>query len=69
VVERLKSRLRNNFNISVAEEPSDKWQMCGLSFVCIDHTRDFVNVTIDRIEDFIRLDNSINITEAEKEIF
>ena len=53
--------MRNNFNVSVAEKPSDKWQTCELSFVCVNYAKDFVDKTISSIEKFISLDRDVQL--------
>jgi uncharacterized protein YlxP (DUF503 family) len=62
----IKQRVANNFNVSIAERPSDTWQKCELSFACINYTKSNMTDIIDRIEDFIRLNNDIHIIEIEK---
>ena len=68
VTERLKQRVKNNFNVSVAEKPSNKWQVCELVFTCVNYTRQYVSGALDRLEDFIRFDGDISILEVEKGI-
>jgi uncharacterized protein YlxP (DUF503 family) len=69
IIERLKQRIKNKFNVSVAEKPSDKWQRCELSFVCVNYTKNCIHTIIDRVEDFIKFNNEVHILEIEKEIF
>ncbi|OPX29777.1 MAG: hypothetical protein B1H08_03155 [Candidatus Omnitrophica bacterium 4484_171] len=61
VIRRIKHKVRNNFNVSVAEKPSDKWQTCELSFVCVNYAKDFVDKTISSIEKFISLDRDVQL--------
>ena len=65
-MERIKQRARNNFNISVAEMPADKWQKGELFFVCTNYKKSYARDLMERIESFIRLEDSIHIMEAEK---
>lgn len=66
VLDRIKQRARNNFNVSVAEMPTNKWQRGELFFVCINYTRNYANDLMERIESFIRSENDIHILETEK---
>ena len=68
VVGRVKQRVRNNFNISVAEHPSDKWQRCELSFVCVNSTKKYIDNVLDQVESFIRFNHDFHILNVEKEI-
>lgn len=68
VITRIKQLVKNRFNVSIAEKPSDKWQICELSFACINYTKRCVNDIMQRIEEFIRCYNDICILETEKEI-
>ncbi|MCM8824330.1 MAG: DUF503 domain-containing protein [Candidatus Omnitrophica bacterium] len=69
IVERIKSRIKNGFNVSMAEKPSDKWQVCELSIVCVNYTKGYVSEILDKVEEFIRMNADIHIVEIEKEIF
>jgi len=68
VVNSVKQKVRNNFNVSVAEQPSDKWQSCELSFTCVNYTRNHVDGMIDSLERYVRGFYNINILESEKEV-
>jgi len=68
VIRRIKQKVRNNFNVSVAEKPSDKWQACELSFVCVNYAREFVDKTISSIEEFISLDRDVELLGVERDI-
>lgn len=69
VISGIKQRLRRNYNVSVAEKPSDKWQICELSFVCVNYTKRYVEETILQVEkaifDFYK---EVQILETEKQI-
>jgi uncharacterized protein YlxP (DUF503 family) len=69
VVVSVKERVRRKFNISVAEKPSNKWQICELSFAHINYTRQTTNDMMDRVEEFVRLLNNVHILDVQKEIF
>ena len=69
VVERVKQKVRNTFNVSVAEKPSDKWQLCELSFSCVNYTRNHVDSMIDKVEGYVRNFYDLHIVEVDKEVF
>ena len=69
VVGSVKDRVRRKFNISVAEKPSDKWQICELSFTHVNYARQLTNDMMDKIEDYVRFCDGIRVLEVEKEIF
>ena len=68
VVKSVKARVRNNFNVSIAERPCDKWQSCEFSFTCVNYTKDYVNGMIDRVEDYVRNFCELHIVGSEKEV-
>ena len=68
VINRIKQLVRNRFNVAIAEKPSDKWQLCELSFAYINYTKRCVNDMMQNIESFVRDCNDICILEADKEL-
>lgn len=68
IVLRVKQRLRNNFNVAIAEKPSDKWQICELSFVCVSYRKNCVHEMIDAIEEFLKNNCEFSLLEAERQI-
>lgn len=51
VVRSLKDRLRNSFNVSVAEmEVTDLWQRATLGVVCISDSRDYLEGLMRNVE-------------------
>ena len=69
VLSSLKTRMRNKFNVSVAEiDYNDKWQrsLIGVSIVAND--RKYLDKTINKILNFIELDSQIEIIDHEIEI-
>ncbi len=68
VISRLKQRVRNNFNVSLAEKPSDKWQISELCFVCVNYTHECVHQLMSKIEEFIRLHRDIQIVDTDRRI-
>jgi hypothetical protein len=68
VILKVRDRVRNKFNVSIAERPSNKWQVCELSFACVNYTKKCVYDTMFKIEEFIRFYSDIQILNIEKEI-
>ncbi|HDN85971.1 MAG: DUF503 domain-containing protein [Candidatus Omnitrophota bacterium] len=68
IIARIKERLRNKFNVSVAEKPSDKWQRSELSFVCVNYTKSCLDEIMLKIEEYIRFHNDLHILDTQKEI-
>lgn len=68
-IKSLKQSIRDNFNVSIAEKPSDKWQICELTVVYVNYTKKYVNEIIAKIENFIRSHNNVQLLDSEREIF
>ncbi|MCM8786717.1 MAG: DUF503 domain-containing protein [Candidatus Omnitrophica bacterium] len=68
ILESIKQKIHNNFNVSVAIKPSEKWQYGELSLAVINYDRDCINKIFDCIEEFVRFNNTIQIVGVEKEI-
>lgn len=66
IVEPIKQKARNNFNVSVGEKPSQMWKNCELFFICANYTKHCVQETIDRLEDFVRSYAEIQVVAIEK---
>ncbi len=63
----LKQRLKNKFNVSIAEHQSDKWQSSDLLLVCANSSRQCVHEELCRIEEFIGYHKEIQVIGSEKE--
>ncbi len=68
VVNRIKQRIKDNFNVSVAEKPSDKWQICELCFVCVNYTKKCINQIMQKIEESILFNSDVQIIDLEREV-
>jgi uncharacterized protein YlxP (DUF503 family) len=66
VLEGVKQKVRNNFNVSIAQEPSDTWKNCELYFACVNHTKNSASDLMEQIQNFINSEGNIRIIEAEK---
>ena len=69
VMRSLKDRLASRFNVSVAEIGSnDKWQVGEIGIATVGNETGFVDSSVTKIENFLRLDPRISIIEADIEI-
>ncbi len=69
MLESITQRIRNNFNISVSQKPSETWQRCELFCVCANYSKQYALQAMDRLEDFMRLHNDIQMSEVEKGVY
>ena len=70
VLKSLKTRMRNKFNISVAEvDYLDKWQRSTLGIVCIANERRFLDETLSKVVNLIETENRVIIIGQQSEIF
>jgi len=66
----LKKRLKNKFNIAVAESDyQDLWQKAQLAIVALGANQAIVDNTFKEIEDFIFLDYAVQITQMKIRYF
>lgn len=69
VLKSIKQRVRNSFNVSVAElDYQDKWQLTLLAFACIGAHSRLVNSTLSKIVDFIENFRDIVLLDYEMEM-
>lgn len=69
VLKSLKDKLRNNFNISIAElDEQDKWQKAILGIVVIGNKRIFLNQQLSSILEYINKFNSLEIVNHQIEL-
>jgi uncharacterized protein YlxP (DUF503 family) len=69
VIKGLKERLRNRFNISVAEvDNHDKWQRATLGIAYLDNDRRSVNSALDKIINFMETAHDVELTKYDMEI-
>ena len=58
ILRRLKDRLKNKFNVSVAEvEDMDKWQKAVLAVVTVSNDKKRLSSYLDGIVDFVEVEN------------
>jgi uncharacterized protein YlxP (DUF503 family) len=69
VLRSVKDRLRNQFNISVAEIGSnDKWQIGELGIAAVGNNGRFVNSVMEEVKNFLNSNPAIRIIDAEIDI-
>ena len=69
VLKSLKARLRQRFNVSVAEvDYQDKWQRCRLAVVMVGSDRRSVDANCDKVLRFIEGDHRLDVTESSQEL-
>ncbi|MBW1645202.1 MAG: DUF503 domain-containing protein [Deltaproteobacteria bacterium] len=69
VIKSLIERLKNRFNVAVAETGGqDEWQRAVLSLCLVANDGSFVNQGLDKILDFIEADGRLDVGEASLEI-
>ncbi|NQU73201.1 MAG: DUF503 domain-containing protein [Candidatus Omnitrophica bacterium] len=69
VLKSLKTRLRNNFNISVAEVAmQDKWQKAIVGIAAVNEDKRYLNGQLDKVIDFIEGFRDTQIIDYEMEL-
>lgn len=54
ILNRLKSRTRNQFNVSIAEvEANDVWNVACIGFATVANNRTYANQVMDKVLDFL----------------
>jgi len=69
VLNALKDRIRNNFNVSVAEvDEMDKWQKAVLGVAAVSNDKKHVSGCLDKIVDFIEDQRLVTVLDHYTEI-
>jgi uncharacterized protein YlxP (DUF503 family) len=69
VIKKIIDRVRNRFNISIAEVGDNElWQRSQLGMSLVGNDRRFVNSYLDRVVNFIEALNIVDIAHSELEI-
>lgn len=69
VLHSLKARLRNNFNVAIAQiGDEDKWQKATLAIVGVERDRNNMNSVLSRIVNFIENFHRIDLINYELEL-
>ncbi len=70
VLKSIKTKIRNKFNVSVAEvENNDKWQRCSLGVAVVSNDRKIVDSTLNQVINFIENDFRVEVIDQSIEIF
>lgn len=68
ILNSLKDRLRDQFNVSVADvDPNTKWQRAALGIAGVGADRQAVEGPLQRIADWIRRHPAVNVVRIEQE--
>jgi uncharacterized protein YlxP (DUF503 family) len=66
----LKDRIRNKFNVSVAEiEDNDLWQKATLAVAAVSNDRTHLNQTLDHVLDVVRAVPELDLLDYHIELF
>ena len=66
----LKDRVRNKFNVSVAEiEDNDLWQKATLAVAAVSNDKAYLNQTLDHVLDMVRGVPEVDLLDYQIEIF
>jgi hypothetical protein len=69
ILNSLKSRMRNNFNVSIAEvDGHDKWQRTTIAICYVTSGRKYIYKIMEKILNFIELFNGVDLLTHEMEI-
>ena len=70
VLQSVKSRIRDKFNVSIAEvEEQDLWQKAILGLSCVANESSHVNQVLDQAVNFIRAVPAIQLVHSHLELF
>ncbi len=70
VLKSITAKIRNRFNVSVAEvDNNDKWQRATVGVAVVSNDKKIVDSTINKIGDFIRNDFRVELIDQMIEIY
>ncbi len=70
VLNSIKKRIRNKFNVSVAEvENNDKWQRISLGISMVSNERKFIDMNVEEILKLIERDGRMEILSHLVEVY
>ncbi|HEX9935085.1 MAG TPA: DUF503 domain-containing protein [bacterium] len=70
VIQSLKTKIRNRFNVSVAEvDYQDKWQRAVFGVACVSADRQIVESTMDKVLDMCFQEDRIEVLNQSRDIF
>ncbi len=69
ILKSLKTRIHNNFNISITElDDVDLWQRSKLGVTCAANDRASVDAMLNKVTDYIRREKAVSIIDISTEI-
>jgi hypothetical protein len=69
ILKSLKDRIRNKFNVSIAEiDANDLWQRCVLGVACIANETKIINQTLDRVKNTILNTPTVELIDSMMEM-
>ena len=69
VMQSVKKKLRNQFNVSVAEtEYQDKWQKAVLGIACVSNDRRFLDTTLSKVVNAVHRESRVEVIQQVIEI-
>lgn len=69
ILSSMKARLRNKFNISIAEvDDNEKWQRATLGVAVVSNERRFIEQVVSQVINTIEADDQIELTRHQLEI-
>ncbi len=69
ILRSLKDRIRNKFNVSIAEiDANDLWQRCVLGVACIANETKIINQTLDRVKNTILNTPTVELIDSMMEM-
>ena len=70
VLKSIKTKIRNKFNVSVAEiDNNDKWQRSSIGLAVVSNDRKIIDNTLNEILNFIENDFRLEVIDHSIEIF
>lgn len=70
VLRSLKDRIRNRFNVSVAEvDDNDLWQKASLAVAAVSNDKSHLNQTLDHVLDLVRAVPELSLLDYQIELF
>jgi uncharacterized protein YlxP (DUF503 family) len=69
-IKRIKDRVRNKFNVSIAEiEDNDLWQRATLGVSTVANDKRFINEILSKVVQQIESENGVEVLDYQIEIF
>jgi uncharacterized protein YlxP (DUF503 family) len=69
-IKRIKDRVKNRFNVSIAEvDHNDLWQRTTLGVSVVANEKQFANQVLNELVDFISKENGVQIIDYSIELF